>query len=305
MTILFGNASWCVQGQTSITPQGLIPTQQPVTPQERDSPSPAPGQSKNEVRELECVILFWSIKMLVNPLATPDPAIEFRLRRNQSNFPVLATIDFEPLETGTKAQLLNIPILVGENFDFQIEQFGSGNTEWSWMFAGKLGGQPPIPPPDIPIVFNVNSTIYNQFQEADLYGAIVGGTGGIVDGEIVMPIQQSSSQGRYVTGLPANDPLIPNGEMFAHTFGFLKKTRFDITLNTMNKDIDVSIARDGVQLGTIFTILAGVTGSFVNTGNTPIEFGHKYSYHFQTTDQLNAVGDMTVAMATDIEWGNV
>lgn len=143
MTILTSNATWCCQGQVSIIGTGQGPLmQQPIVPQSRDNPMPAPGQGKNEVQTLECILLYWAIKITVAAGGvTPDPFIEFKLRRNQAT--TLATIDFEPLETGTKAQLLNIPIFVNENFDFTIDQFGSGNTFWTWMFAGKLTGTDP------------------------------------------------------------------------------------------------------------------------------------------------------------------
>ena len=144
MTILTSNATWCCQGRESLADgiTAFYPTQQPIVPQSRDSPNPAPGNSKNEVQTLECVLLYWAIKLTVNSgSATPDPFIEFRLRRNQAT--ILARIDFPPQTIGTKAQLLNIPILTNENFDFQIEQFGSGNTFWTWMFAGKLTGTDP------------------------------------------------------------------------------------------------------------------------------------------------------------------
>jgi hypothetical protein len=298
-----------VQGRTStIGTGGFFPTQQPVTPFERDTPNPAPGQSKNEVREIECVILYWSIRLIVNSgSASPDPFITFRLRRNQAT--ILSTIDFEPLETGTKAKLLSIPILIGENFDFQVEQFGSGNTNYTWLFAGKLGGAPsgngPPPPPDIPIQFNVNSTLYNQYQEADLWGSVIGVPPPLTNAEIVIPFQSSRGEGRYNTAINPFDPQFETGEFFAGTPGFIRRTRIDITLNTLNKDFNIAIARDGVQLGTIFLILAGQTGSFTNSGNTPINVGERYSYHFQTTDQIDATGDITIAISTDIEWGNV
>ena len=302
MTILFGDASWCVQGRQSIATQGLIPTQQPVTPQERDSPSPAPGQSKNEVRELECVILFWSIKVLVNSgSATPDPFITFRLRRNQST--ILDTIDFEPLETGTKAHLLSIPILPGENFDFQIEQFGSGNTEFTWLFAGKLGGQPSPPPVEGQIGFNVNSTLYSQYQDTDLYGSVTGVPPPVTNAELIFPFQNIGSESRFRTGLNPLDPLIATGNTFAGATGRIKRIRMDITKNTLNKDITISLYKNLSVLNTVFTILAGQTGSFIQNRDTLISVGEKWAYHFQTTDQINATGNITFATAMDVEWG--
>lgn len=143
MTILKSNATWCCQGVESLA-DGItqLYQRQPITVQSQDSFLPAPGNAKNEVQPLECILLFWAIKLTVNNGSiTPDPFIEFRLRRNQAT--TLATIDFPPQTIGTKAQLLNIPIFVNENFDFQIEQFGSGNTFYSWMFAGKLTGTDP------------------------------------------------------------------------------------------------------------------------------------------------------------------
>jgi hypothetical protein len=100
---------------------------------------------KNEVTDaLECVLLYWAIRLTVNAgSSTPDPFIEFRLLRNSVT--TLATIDFIP-QSGdvTKAQLLNIPILSGEHFNFEIQQFGSGNTFYTWLFAGKMSA-PPAP----------------------------------------------------------------------------------------------------------------------------------------------------------------
>ena len=140
MTILKSMGTWCVQGKLSLI--GNLPNiiqQQAITVQSRDTIQLA--NHINEVQPLECILLYWAIRMVVNPVNNPDPAIEFRLRRNQST--TLATIDFEPLETGVKAQLLSIPILSNENFDFETELFGSGNCFFSWLFAGKLTGIDP------------------------------------------------------------------------------------------------------------------------------------------------------------------
>jgi len=142
MTILKSNGTWCVQGRTSlIGTGGLVPVQQFVTPQSRDNFNPAPGQAKNEVQPLECVLLYWAIKLTVNAgSSTPDPFVTFTLLRNSVS--PIATIDFPPQTIGTKAQLLNIPIFVNEHFNFKIQQFGSGNTFWTWMAAGKLSAPP-------------------------------------------------------------------------------------------------------------------------------------------------------------------
>lgn len=306
MTILNSNGTWCCQGKFSILGSSQLVQQQPITVQSRDTPSPAPGKARNEVDPLECILLYWAIKVTVNPLSTPNPALQFRLRRDQST--TLATINFEPLEIGTKAQVLNIPILVGENFDFQAESFGGGSSFFTWLFAGKLGGQPNIipPPTNGEIGFNVNSTIYNQFQDIDLYGAIIGPpTNPITNAEIIVPIQNVGSESRFVTGLDPLDPLIATGEFAAGTPGFYKKIRMDITKNTLNKDIKISFYKNGLVLSTIFTILAGQTGSFVKSLNIPITIDDKWAYHFQTTDSINATGRITFATATDIEWGTV
>ena len=143
MTILKSNGTWCVQGKVSIigpSPITISP-QQCITVQSRDTVNPAPGQAKNEVQPLECILLYWAIRMTVNPINTPDPSIAFRLLRNSTT--PLATIDFPPLTIGVKAQLLNIPIFVNEHYNFEIETFGSGNANFSWMFAGKLSGTDP------------------------------------------------------------------------------------------------------------------------------------------------------------------
>lgn len=302
MTILNSNGSWCCQGKFSLLASSQLVQQQPITVQSRDTPSPAPGKARNEVDPLECILLYWAIKVTVNPISTPNPALQFRLRRDQST--TLATINFEPLEIGTKAQVLNIPILVGENFDFQAESFGSGTAFFTWLFAGKLGGQPNIipPPTNGEIGFNANSTLYSQYQDMDLYG---GSVGVITNAEILLPFQNIGSESRFATGLDPLDPIISTGESAAGTPGFIKKVRMDITKNTLNKDIKISFFKNGSVLSTIFTILSGQTGSFVLSTNIPIAINDKWSYHIQTTDSINATGNMTLATAIDIEWGTV
>jgi len=109
------------------------------------SARPSPNVNhKNEVTDaLDCVLLYWGIRLTVNSgSSTPDPFISFRLRRNSAT--TLATISFEPQTIGTKAQLLNIPFTGGEHFNYEIEQFGSGNTFYTALFAGKMTA-PTIP----------------------------------------------------------------------------------------------------------------------------------------------------------------
>lgn len=99
---------------------------------------------KNEVTDaLDCVLLYWAIKLTVNAgSSTPDPFIEFRLLRNSVT--TIATIDFPPQTVGTKAQLLNIPFSFNEHFNYEVQQFGSGNTFYTSLFAGKMSA-PTIP----------------------------------------------------------------------------------------------------------------------------------------------------------------
>ncbi len=142
LTILKSPGTWAchANGPSLIgnTPQTITP-QQVIVAQNRQQVN-----NKNEVTDaLDCVILYWAIRLTVNSgSATPDPFIEFRLLRNSVT--TLATIDFPPLTIGTKAQLLNIPFSFNEHFNFEIQQFGSGNTFYEWLFAGKMSA-PSIP----------------------------------------------------------------------------------------------------------------------------------------------------------------
>jgi len=133
--------TWAVQGNG---PQ-LVSTGQTKTPIAVLSIATS-GQVnlKNEVTDaLDCVLLYWAIKVITNVgSSTPTPFMEFRLRRNSAT--TIASITFDPFETGTKGQLLNIPFSFNEHFNYEVQQFGSGNTFWTYLFAGKMGS-PTLP----------------------------------------------------------------------------------------------------------------------------------------------------------------
>ncbi len=135
LTILKSNGTWCCQ-QNNIN---LVSTGQTKTPIAcLVAIASEQTNFKNEVTDaLDCVLLYWAIKLTVNSgSATPDPFIQFRLLRNSVT--TIATIDFPPLTIGTKAQILNIPFSSGEHFNYEVQQFGSGNTFYTSMFAGKM-----------------------------------------------------------------------------------------------------------------------------------------------------------------------
>jgi len=136
LSILKSPGTWAVMGNVpsligsaaqTITPQAVLSAQ--VRQETND---------KNEVTDvLDCVLLYWAIRLTVNSgSSTPDPFISFRLLRNSVT--TLDTISFEPETIGTKAHLLNIPFSFDEHFNFEIQQFGSGNTFYTWLFAGKM-----------------------------------------------------------------------------------------------------------------------------------------------------------------------
>ncbi len=156
-------------------------------------------------------------------------------------------------------------------------------------------------PQNPPFIFSSKSTIYTQYQKRNPYSN-VGGT--IVNAEVIIPFQHGSAQ-IFATTLSDFALVNPTGQLRAGTFGFLTRTRMDIAENTLNKAINVNFFKNGSQLGTIFTIGAGQTGSANSTGNVRIVAGDKWSYSFQTTDGLIPSGFMTWAISTDIEWGVV
>ncbi len=142
LTILKSPGTWAVHsnGPSLIgnTPQTHTP-QAVLTRQQKQDVN-----DKNEVTDaLDCVLLYWAIELNVNSgSVVPDPFIEFRLLRNSVT--TQATIQFDAQETGIKAQILNIPYSFNEHFNFEIQQFGSGNTFYSWCFAGKMSA-PSLP----------------------------------------------------------------------------------------------------------------------------------------------------------------
>ena len=141
LTILKSNGTWAVQGNTiNLSSTGSLRTPIAVL----NIATSNQVNLKNEVTDaLDCVLLYWAIKVTVNSgSSTPFPFMEFRLLRNSVT--TIASITFDPLETGTKAQLLNIPFSFNEHFNYEVQQFGSGNTFWTYLFAGKMSA-PSIP----------------------------------------------------------------------------------------------------------------------------------------------------------------
>jgi len=161
-------------------------------------------------------------------------------------------------------------------------------------------------PANPPFIFSSKSTIYYQAQTRNPYSSVAGT---IVDAEVIIPFQHGNAQIFATTltefGGPFSRAIQPTGRFTAGTFGFLTRTRMDIATNTLNKAIKVNFFKNGSQLGTIFTIGAGQTGSAVSTGDVRIVAGDEWSYSFQTVDELIPSGVMTWALSTDIEWGVV
>jgi len=141
LTILKSNGTWACQYNTV----NLVSTGQTKTPiMVLTAIRSSQVNLRNEVTDaLDCVLLYWAIKLTINAgSSTPDPFIEFRLLRNSVT--TIATIQFPPQTVGTKAQLLNIPFSFNEHFNYEVQQFGSGNTFYTSLFAGKMSA-PSIP----------------------------------------------------------------------------------------------------------------------------------------------------------------
>ena len=135
LSILKSPGTWAVQGNGPSLIGSSAKTQGPQAVLSAQAHSDV--NDKNEVSDaLDCVLLYWAIRLTANPISTPDPAVDFRLLRNSVT--TLATISFPPLTTSTKAQLLNIPFTSLEHFNFEIQTFGSGNVFYTWLFAGKM-----------------------------------------------------------------------------------------------------------------------------------------------------------------------
>ena len=164
-----------------------------------------------------------------------------------------------------------------------------------------------LKPANPPIGFNVNSTLFSNYIRRNPYSAVGGGP--VIAGRVVIPLQTDG--GRIFSTIasefsgPFNRSLSSTGQSRAGTFGFIKTVRMKITQNTLNKAINVKFFRNGGDIGTLFTIGAGVTGSAVSFGSTPIQTGDKWSLLFETTDGLIPSGIMSWSISTDIEWGIV
>jgi len=197
----------------------------------------------------------------------------------------------------------------------EIKDCGQTQEQFEASLQELLDEDTIIQPRNPPIGFNVNSVLYQGFNARNLWSNVVG-TGlplnlPIIDGAILVPfVREGVGEFTYltegyppVTGSPTS--LDKNGLFVAGTFGFIRRVRVKVSRNSMNKAFTVSIMRDDGVKTTLFTIGAGINTSVLNSGNTPIDVGRGYAYHFQTTDGLIPSGSLDISFSIEIEWGFV
>ena len=188
----------------------------------------------------------------------------------------------------------------------EIKDCGQTQEQFDAGLGELLDEDTILKPANPPIGFTVNSTLFNNYFRRNPYSNVAGT---IINARVIIPFETEGSR-IYSTilselGGPFNKPIQPTGKSRAGTFGFIKKVRMKIIENTLNKAIQVKFFRNGGDIGTLFTVGAGVTGNASSSGSTPIQTGDEWSYLFETTDGLIPSGTMTWSMSIDIEWGLV
>ena len=153
-----------------------------------------------------------------------------------------------------------------------------------------------IPPNPPPIGFSARGFHYNLFKNRDYNFA-----GGQVDGALVCPIE--GNDGLFNPTIPENDSTRPTGKVKAGSAGRWRSTTFDLTQNTLSKDMVVTIMEDENELSVLFTIPSGATGTFTSASAPQVVFGRKYWYKLQSIDKINMSGSFTASVATEIRWG--
>ncbi len=154
-----------------------------------------------------------------------------------------------------------------------------------------------IPPPPAPMGFSARSVIHNNFQVMPYSQA----GNQQVDGARVVPFE-----GRNETFAPdrsVNDPVLSNGKFMCNTPGRIRKIKWNLSANSLNKDIVVTLIKDGEDINTLFTITAGSVGLFEFDGNIPLVAGSRYWLQMQSVDESFVGGLISASLVTEIYWG--
>ncbi len=118
-TGLLKQATWAIHGNQDVISGGPIPPNGDsailMFPQRGIGPGGAVPGSVNLFDPLEGKVLYMMVDVTSN---SDNIGFEVQLRRNAVS--TAATIKFDPLETGRKALLLNIPFLVNEFMQWRI-----------------------------------------------------------------------------------------------------------------------------------------------------------------------------------------
>lgn len=177
-----------------------------------------------------------------------------------------------------------------------IKDCGISEGEFDNQFDADV---PPgqIPPPPAPIGFSARSIIYNNFQLLSYNQA----GNQQVDGAMVVPFEGRNEI--YAPDRSVNDSQLSNGKFMCTTPGRIRKIRWNLSLNSLNKDMVVTLIRDGVEINTLFTITAGSLGEFEFDGNISLVTGSRYWVQMQTVDETNVGGLLSASLATEIYWG--
>jgi len=182
-----------------------------------------------------------------------------------------------------------------------IKDCGQTQQQFEAGLGELLDEDTELRPANPPIGFTVNSALTAQYYKRNPYSSVAGT---IVGGRVVVPFQTSSSQIAATTLSPFG--IVQTLQFTTGAFGFIKDIRLKIGENTLNKAINVKLFRNGGDIGTLFTINPGVTGSAISSG-APIEIkvGDRWSFLFETTDGLIPSGFWSWTIIIDIEWGLV
>jgi len=154
-----------------------------------------------------------------------------------------------------------------------------------------------IPPPPAPIGFSVRSVLHNNFQLLPYSQA----GNQQIDGARVVPFE-----GRNETFAPdrsVNDPVQSNGKFMCNTPGRIRKIKWNLSANSLNKDIVITLIKDGEDINTLFTITAGSVGLFEFDGNIPLVAGSRYWVQMQSVDESFVGGLISASLVTEIYWG--